>query len=235
MRWSCWFYPRSYLGSSHGRTHGTFLPSFSHPLLGQAVVAGKRGFILPLQADAGRTWLSWKSRKRQHQFPWAVAELRARVGLAAIGSFSGHEEAEPACIKTLGVVGTGVGCLAPRDGSQDPVGSVPHAVECPCPPCLCWSRGGNCQCGAALSGNRLKSELCQKYFHPSAEKNNGPRPAGRSGGVATAPARCHPAAQGRRVSSSDTSCSFGIHARAGDPVAEQDVRRGASGCLPAAC
>lgn len=49
-----------------------FLPSFSGPLLGQAVVAGKQGFILPLQAGAGRTWLSWKSRKRQHQFPWAA-------------------------------------------------------------------------------------------------------------------------------------------------------------------
>ncbi|KAL2301492.1 hypothetical protein Nmel_010878 [Mimus melanotis] len=129
-------------------------------------------------------------------FPGQQAELRDRVGLLAIGSFHGHEEAEPACIKTLGVVGTGVGagCLAPRDGSQDPLGSVPHAVECPCPLCLCWSRGGNCQCGAALSRNHLKLELCQKYFHLSAGKNSCPWPAGHSGGVATAEACCHLAA-----------------------------------------
>lgn len=103
---------------------------------------------------------------------------------------------EPACIKTLGVVGTGVGagCLAPRDGSQDPLGSMPHAVQCPCPPCSRWPRGGNCQRGAALHRNHLKLELCRKYFHPSAGKNSGPWPAGHSGGVATAEARCHLAA-----------------------------------------
>lgn len=164
------------LGSGHGRTHGIFWRSFSGPLLGQAVVAVKRGFILPLQADAGRTWLSWKSRRGSTSFPRQRAELRARVGLLAIGSYSGCEEAEPACIRTLGVLGTGVGagCPTPHNGSQYPLGSIPHAVECPCPPCLCWPQGGNCQEGAALSRNHFKLELCQKYFHPSAGKNSGP-------------------------------------------------------------
>lgn len=128
------------------------------------------------------------------------AELRARAVLFAASSFSGHEEAEPASSKTLGVLGTGVGsaCLAPCDGSKYLL-ATSHALACPCPPCLCWcqpSRDGNCQCRAALSRNHLKLKLCQKNFHLSAGQNNGGWPAGHSSGVATALTHCHLAAWG---------------------------------------
>ena len=50
--------------------------------------------------------------------PGQWAELHAGAVLWAAGCSRGHEEAEPARSKTLGVMGTGVGaaCLTPFDG-----------------------------------------------------------------------------------------------------------------------
>lgn len=118
------------------------------------------------------------------------------------GSPSGCEEAEPARGKTLGVVGTRVGAarLAPCDGSKYLL-AASHALARPCPPFPCWcqpSQDGNCQRRAALSRNHLQLKLCQKNFHLSAGKNNAGWPAGHSGGVPTAPTRCHLAAWGQQ-------------------------------------
>lgn len=219
------FIPGVTLGSGHGRTHGIFYPAFLVRCWDKQWWLASEASSCPFRLVLGGRSFHGRAGRGSTSFPGQRAELRARVGLVAIGSFSRCEEADLACIKTLGVVGTGVdaGCLTPHNGSQYPLGSIPHAVECPCPPCLCWPRGGNCQEGAALSRNHIKLELCQKYFHPSAGRNHGPC---LQGTVVVWPqlwTRCYLAAQGLFVSSSDTSCSFCIHARSGDLVAEQDV------------
>lgn len=104
--WSCWFDPRSYLGSGHGRTHGTFCPAFLPHCWDKQWWLASKASSCPFRLVLGGCGFRGKAGRGSTSFPVQRAELCARVGLVAIGSFCGHEEAdEPACTKTLGVVG----------------------------------------------------------------------------------------------------------------------------------
>lgn len=87
---------------ANGRTHGTFCPAFLGHCWDKQRWLASEASSCPFRLVLGGRGLRGRAGRGSTSFPGQQAELHARVGLLAIGSFRGHEEAEPACIKTLG-------------------------------------------------------------------------------------------------------------------------------------